>query len=124
MQQDTEVQTQIAETILLLRKKLGVRGKTLAASVRRVKRRLPRRVYAQAMTLANAEQMAEHPKLRMILDTPGLIKASHDVQTHLRAIDLADRRWGWFLGMLGGLTFNLLVLAVLVLLFLWWRGLI
>lgn len=124
MSQESDIQTQIAETIVLLRKKLGVRDKTLAASVRRAKRRLPRKIYKQAMLLAGAEQMSEHPKLRLTLDTPRLEQASHDVQTHLRAINLADRRWGWFLGLLGSLAFNMLALTTLLLVFLWWRGLI
>jgi len=124
MSQETDIQTQIAETIILLRKKLGVRDKTLAESVKRAKRRLPRRVYKQALVLAQAEEMADHPKLRLVLDTPKLTKASEDVQGHLRAINLADRRWGWFLGLLGSLSFNLIALTILVLVFLWWRGLI
>ncbi len=124
MAQVTEVQTQIADTISLLREKLGVKGKTLAASVRRAKRRLPRRVYSQALVLAQAESIAEHPKLRMVLDTPKLTRASNEVQEHLRSINLADRRLGWFLGMLGGLVFNLFTLTALILIILWWRGII
>lgn len=124
MAQETEIQTQIAQTIILLRKKLGAKGKTLAESVRRAKRRLPRKVYKQAMELARAEPLVEHPKLRLTLDSPTLEKAAKDVQSHLRAINLADRRWGWFLGMLGGLAFNTLALAALFLVVLWWRGLI
>ncbi len=124
MLQDAEIQNRIAETVALLRVKLGVRDKTLEASIHRAKRRLPRRVFRQAMVLARAEKMAAHPRLRQVLDTPKLLKASDDVQLHLTAINLADRRWGWFLGMLGGLAFNLLALAVLVLVFLGWRGLI
>lgn len=122
MSQDTDIQNRIAETIALLRAKLGVRDKTLTASVRHAKRRLPRRIYKKAMVLAQAEQMAAHPKLRLVLDNPKLIQASDDVQAHLSAINLADRRWGWFLGLLGGLAFNLLALAVLFLVVLLWRG--
>nr|WP_170617526.1 hypothetical protein [uncultured Ruegeria sp.] len=124
MSQDTDIQTRIAGTIALLREKLGVRDKTLLASVKRAKRRLPRRIYKQALLLANAEQMAAHPRLRRVLDTPKLVSASDEVQAYLGSIDLADRRWGWFLGMLGGLAFNILALSALLLLFLWWRGLI
>ncbi len=124
MAQVTEVQTQIADTISLLREKLGVKDKTLAASIRRAKRRLPRRVYSQALVLAQAESIAEHPKLRMVLDTPKLTQASNEVQEHLRSINLADRRLGWFLGMLGGLVFNLFTLTALILIILWWRGII
>ncbi|TMV09685.1 hypothetical protein FGK63_01030 [Ruegeria sediminis] len=124
MSEDTVIQDQIAATIALLRKKLGVRGKTLAASLRRAKHRLPRRIYAHAMQLARAEPMAQHPKLRLTLNTPQLNDAAHEVQTHLRAIDLADRRRGWFLGMLGGMAFNILLLLVLIFVLLRWRGLI
>ena len=124
MSQDADIQIRIAQTIALLRAKLGVRDKTLTASVQRAKRRLPRRVYKQALVLARAEQMAAHPKLRLVLDNPKLVQASEDVQAYLGSINLADRRMGWFLGMLGGLAFNMLALTVLVLLFLWWRGLI
>ena len=117
-----QVQDQIAETIGLLRSKLGVRGKTLAASLKRARHRLPRRVYGQAMVLARAEPMASHPKLRLTLDTPSLTAVAHEVQTHLHAIDLADRRWGRFLSILGSLAFNLLLLAALIGAFLWWQG--
>ncbi|MBO9410167.1 MULTISPECIES: hypothetical protein [Ruegeria] len=124
MAQNPDIQTQIAQTVQLLRDKLGVRDKTLTASVRKAKRQLPRRIYKQALLLANAEQMAAHPKLRLVLDTPKLARASEEVQDHLTGINLADRRLGWFLGMLGGLAFNLLALLVLLLVFLRWQGFI
>ncbi|WP_281995800.1 hypothetical protein [Ruegeria faecimaris] len=124
MPQDTDIQTQIAQTIQLLRDKLGVRDKTLTASVKKAKRQLPRRIYKQAMVLAQAEQMAAHPKLRLVLDNPKLIQASEEVQKHLGGINLADRRMGWFLGMMGGLTFNLLAFSALLLIFMLWQGLI
>ncbi|WP_051927456.1 hypothetical protein [Ruegeria halocynthiae] len=124
MPENTDIQTQIAQTVQLMRGKLGARDKTLAESVRKAKRRLPRRIYKQAMVLAQAEQMAAHPKLRLVLDTSRLARASEEVQTHLSGINLADRRLGWFLGMLGGLAFNLLALLVLLLVFLRWQNLI
>ncbi|WP_377186403.1 hypothetical protein [Ruegeria meonggei] len=124
MSENNEIQTQIADTVQLLRKKLGMRDKTLTASVRKAKRQLPRRIYKQAMLLANSEQMAAHPKLRLVLDTPKLVRASEEVQAHLGGINRADRRMGRFLGMLGGLAFNLLALLALLLVVLWWQGLI
>ncbi|MEX0316735.1 MULTISPECIES: hypothetical protein [unclassified Ruegeria] len=124
MSEQIAVQDQIAETIALLRAKLGVRGKTLAASLRRARHRLPRRIHGQAMELAKAEPLANHPKLRLTLDTPKLVTAVQEVQAHLRAIDLADRRKGWLLSMLGGLAFNILVFAILLLVFLRWQGVI
>ncbi|WP_171121979.1 MULTISPECIES: hypothetical protein [unclassified Ruegeria] len=124
MQKTVDIQTQIAQTVQLLRDKLGVHGKTLTESVKKAKRQLPRRIYKQAMLLAQAEQMAAHPKLRLVLDTPKLVRASEEVQKHLGGINLADRRMGWFLGMLSSLAFNLLVLSALLLVFLRWQGLI
>ncbi len=124
MTQETDIQTQIAQTIQLLRKKLGVKDKTLIASVRRAKRRLPRKVYKQAMVLAQAEPMAEHPKLRLVLDGPKLEKASDEVQNHLNAINLADRRLGWFLSFLGSVGLGLIALAAVTMIVLRWRGFI
>ncbi|MCG7518882.1 hypothetical protein [Ruegeria sp. Ofav3-42] len=124
MSQTTDIQSQIAQTVQLLRAKLGVKDKTLTASVRKAKRRLPRRIYKQAMMLARAEQMAAHPKLRLVLDTPKLVQASEEVQTHLSGINLADRRWGWFLSFLGSLALGFLALAALAVIILRWRGFI
>ncbi|WP_170560917.1 hypothetical protein [Ruegeria atlantica] len=122
MSQNTDIQSQIAQTVELLRQKLGVKDQTLTASVRKAKRRLPRRIYKQAMMLAGAEQMASHPKLRLVLDTPKLVKASEEVQTHLSGINLADRRWGWFLSFLASLALGFLALAALAVIVLRWRG--
>lgn len=123
MEQD-QIQEQIAETIALLRAQLGVRGKSLKIALRRARHRLPRRIYKQAMELARVESMADHPKLRLTLDTPHLLGAAREVHAHLRDIDVADRRKGWWLGMLGGLAFNILAFAALLLAFLMWRDLI
>jgi hypothetical protein len=124
MTQENDIQTRIAETIQLLRKKLGVRDKTLAASIRRAKRRLPRRVYKQALVLAEAEPMMEHPKLSLVLDAPKLKKASDEVQAHLNAINLADRRWGYVISMLASMAFGILALTMAALIILRWRGFI
>ncbi|SDC40135.1 hypothetical protein [Ruegeria marina] len=119
-----QIQDQIAVTVALLRERLGVRGKTLRQALRRAKHRLPRRVYRRAMILARVENMVDHPKLRLTLNSPQLLSAAGELQTFLRSIDLADRRKGWWLGMLGGLAFNILVFAVLLLAFLAWRKII
>ena len=124
MTEQTAIESQIVSTIALMRAKLGVRGKTLSEALRRAKRRLPRRIYKQATLLANVEPLTIHPKLRLTLDTPALNRAAQEVQHHLNEIDVADRRKGWWLGMLGGLVFNFLLLLVLLLVVFRWRGLI
>ena len=51
-------------------------------------------------------------------------KAAGALETHLKSIDLADRRKGFFLGVLGTMAFNILLLAALLFAVLRWRGLI
>lgn len=112
----------IAEIGTLLRAKLGVRGKDLGVALGKARHRLPRRIYRQAMTLVQAEPLAGHPKLRLTLDGAALTTAATEVSAHLEAIDLADRRKGWWLGALGGLSFNLILFTGLLIGLLVWRG--
>ena len=92
----------IAETKTLMREKLGVRASDMGRAVAKAKRRLPTKIYNQAMLLAKAESLSKHPKLRLTLNVDALTAAAGDVQQYLDEIDLADRRKGWILGMLGG----------------------
>ncbi len=117
---DTEAQ--IARTSALLREKLGARGGSLEKALGKARNRLPRRIYKQGLLLAKAQGTAHHPKLRLTLDHASIDKAAREVQAHLSAIDLADRRKGWVLGMLGGLSFNLILAVALLIAFLMWRG--
>lgn len=123
MSQD-EIEPRIAEIAALMRAKLGARGATLGAALGRARGRLPRRIRAQARLLAEAEPFAHHPKLRLTLDHTALTKAAGEVEAHLNAIDLADRRKGWWLGMLGGLAFNMLAFVALLVAVLRWRGIV
>lgn len=108
----------------LLREKHGVRSGALGPALSKARHRLPRRVYRQGMALAEAGALADHPKLRQTLDFDALKVAGRDVRQHLEAIDLADRRKGWWLGMAGGMAFNLLLAVALLILLLVWRGVI
>lgn len=117
-----DIPRKIADTRHKMREKLGVSGKTLSASLRKGGRKLPRGVRAQARKLAEAESFADHPRLRLTLDPDALDKAAHRTTDHLDTVDPADQRLGWWLGVLGGLVFNLLVFAVIVIVILRWRG--
>lgn len=122
MTQPQAIPDLIAQTKSLMRDKLGVRASDMARAAAKAKNRLPGRVYNQAILLAKAEPLAGHPKLCLTLDAPGLGAAAEEVQQYLNSIDLADRRKGWILGMLGGLAFNMILFVVLLLLVLYWRG--
>ncbi|TDE41129.1 hypothetical protein [Antarcticimicrobium sediminis] len=117
-----EIENRIAEIAELMRAKLGGRGTTLRAVLRKARPQLPRRIRSRAKLLAEAEPFAQHPQLRLTLDAGALERAASEVEAHLKAIDLADRRKGWWLGMLGGLAFNVLLLTAVLIALLRWRG--
>lgn len=124
MNEQVSLDQTIAGVVTEMRAKLGVRGNDLAAVLARARHRLPRRVYRQGMALVAAEPLAAHPRLRLTLDGVALASAAQVVHAHLDVIDLADRRKGWWLGALGALSFNLILMGVLLTGFLVWRGIL
>lgn len=105
-----------------LETKLAVKSRDLPQALRRAGRRLPRQVRAQAAILVAAEKQAGHPKLARQLDGGAVQEAYAKVTAHLRAIDVADARKGRILGLAGVIAFNLLLVMVAFVLWLWWRG--
>lgn len=114
---------QIAEVQELLKSREHASG-DLVAALKKARRRLPRRIFNQGMVLAQAIPLMDHPKLRLTLDEPALRKAAREVTTHLKSIDLADRRKGRVLDVLSSMAFSLLVVFALLIVVLRWRGLI
>ena len=105
-----------------LEAKLGVKSRDLAQALRRAGRRLPRRVRAQGAVLVDAEQRSGHPKLARQVDGHGVAKAYDQMTAHLRAIDVVDARKGRALSLAGVIAFNLLLVIVAFIIWLWWRG--
>lgn len=95
-----------------------------AAALKLVRRRIPRRIYKQGMKIAAALPLLEHPKLSLTVDEKPLRAAARDVKAHLEEIDLADRRKGFWLGVLGSVAFSVLCVLILLVVVLRWRGLI
>ena len=93
-------------------------------ALKKARRRLPRRIYRQARKLAAAQPLLAHPKLRLTLDEVALGAAAREVKTHLRKIDLADRRRGRILSILGSMAFSVLAVVTLLIIVLRWRGFI
>ncbi|SFU20161.1 hypothetical protein [Sedimentitalea nanhaiensis] len=122
MADDPDLQAEIAHSLVLLRDKLGIRATGLRTAMPKARRQLPRKVRKSAQILADAEPLLEHPKLRQTLDRASLTAAAGVLSAHLNDIDAADRRKGWWLGMLGGLAFNMLAFAALLIAVLVWRG--
>lgn len=108
----------------LLRAKLGLRGKTLAAQFRAAGRRLPKRMHREGQLILTALEKLPHPKLAVTIDQARVNSAFTNLNHHLEAIDPADRRKGKILGWLGGVVFNLILVAGLLLAVLRWQGVI
>lgn len=107
-----------------LHEKLGLRGKTLAARLRRAGRMLPKRLRAEGQYLVEAERKLAHPRLATQVDAARVKKAFGALEEHLKSIDAADRRRSRLIHWLAGLVFNLLILGALVLIALRWQGVI
>lgn len=112
MTQPLDLSQDIDALSQLLHEKTGVSGRTFAARARKARRRLPRAAMRQARLIAEAEERLENPRLRVTLQDPRYGEAIAGLKAHLDGIDLAERRRGWWLGMLGGLAFNFLLAIV------------
>lgn len=117
-----DIQTHVARIEALLGSRFGATRGTLAQRVIKVGRLLPRRTRRDLAQVAEAAQMATHPRLALRLDHAAVLAAAERAEAHLRAVDGRDRRRGQILGMLGALVFNLMLLAVILLVVLRWRG--
>jgi hypothetical protein len=111
-----------AELAALLRERLGVRGETFEARLNRAGRLLPRAVRAAGRELVAKERMWENPKLRRQIDRASVAAAAKVLRSHLDSIDAADRRRGYWIGVLTPLAFNLLLLLGGVTAWLVWSG--
>lgn len=118
------IEQMVAEVRAGLRDKLGLRGKTLAAQLRRGGRLLPRYIRRDATYLAQVLPLAANPKLMRMIDQTKVRQAHRNVMAHLDSIDTAAARRDAALNMVAAIAFAVLVTAVLVILVLWWRGLI
>ncbi len=122
MTEPVDISVRVAGLHQRLAEKLGGKG-DFAKNLKRRGRMFPKAIRKDIRTLMKAEPMLAHPKLRLTQDQVALSKAVDRVQAHVKAIDLADRRKGWLLGVLGGLAFNfLLFFTILVVIYVWRTG--
>ncbi|MEY8827353.1 hypothetical protein AB9K34_02875 [Sedimentitalea sp. XS_ASV28] len=124
MTEPQDFETASAGLLALMREKLGVRARSLRDARTPAKRLLPRKVFRSFETLQKAEPFLAHPKLARTVNTTEIAAATRTVRDHLDAIDLADRRKGWWLSLAGSLAFNLLLASVVLIVFLFWRGIL
>lgn len=107
-----------------LRARLGIGGRTLDAQLRRAGRRLPPQARRAGREIVEAGRHIEHPKLARLTNPARLEQAFATLEGHLKKVNRNEERLYAFLGFAGALVFNLLLLAVAVLLLIRWQGLI
>jgi len=108
----------------LLGEKLRARGDTLEARLKHAGRRLPRKVRNAGAVLVQATQMIRNPKLMHLVDDAAVAAAYDICLRHLNTVNPRDRMMSLVLGIAAHIAFSLLVVAVLVIVTLYWRGLI
>ena len=108
----------------LLEERLRVKGATLQARLGAAGRRLPRKVRDAGAALAGAVEMTQNPRLMHQVDDETVAVAYDICVRHLTTINPASKRRGLLLDMAARVAFALLVVAVLFISVLYWRGLI
>ena len=108
----------------LLEQRLKIRGKGLAEKLRRGGRGLPRAVRRAAEGLSGAAEQAENPRLMVQLDMEKVAADYDACLRYLGNLGAGARRMGVLLDGLARLAFIVLVVGVLVIGALYWRGFI
>lgn len=107
-----------------LRNRLGARGRSLAAQLRRAGRLLPKPARQAGQRLVELQPMVAHPSLRRLVKRDEIKAALAELNDHLDKVSGAERRKDRQLGLAGSVVGNLLLLGVLLITFMRWRGLI
>jgi len=116
------VEQLVERVFVLLREKLGVRGGSLEARVRRAGRMLPRHVRLAARELVNADQMAQEPKMLLRLDPSRVSAAYSTCSNYLEGIDEKVLKSKAVFGFAATLIVQLLVIGGVALAVMRWRG--
>ena len=108
----------------LLGERLRVKGDTLEARLQKAGRRLPRKVRDAGAVLVQATQMIRNPKLMHLVEDEAVALAYDTCLRHLNTVNPNEARNTLLVGIAAHIAFSLLVVAVLVIVTLYWRGLI
>ncbi len=117
-------QTEIDAAADKLRTRLGARGRNFATRLKRAGRDLPKPARQAGWRLVELQAMVAHPKLRRLVRRTEVEAALKELGAHLDKINASERRMDRLLGFAGSAVGNLLLLAVLLIAFMRWRGLI
>lgn len=106
----------------LMEQRLRVRGQGLSEKLRKGGRLLPRKVRTAAEALAEGAAMAQNPRLLLQVDQAAVAAAYDVCVRHLGGVSGADRRKGAIIGVAASIAMSVLVVALLVIAVLVWRG--
>lgn len=109
---------------VLFEERMRLKGPNLERQVYKAGRNLPRKLRKDAHVVLQALQVADHPKLSRMINRVQFDKAARNLIAHLSAIDPRDVAIGRLLTFLGKVSAVLIVGFVLVVWFLWSRGLV
>lgn len=119
---DNQITGYVEELQRLLSERLRVRGRDLGQQLDRAGRLLPRAVRREARYLADSARIAPNPKLAKMIDAARADRAFEAVKAHLEGIDPKARARARLLNWLAVLGFNVLLIAGLVIWWLWATG--
>ncbi|MGB0798589.1 MAG: hypothetical protein ACPGRD_04655 [Planktomarina sp.] len=102
----------------------GAKPSSLDQQMKSIGRLMPAGKRRDLRVLVQAEKMMQHPKLSRQVDLGSVQIAHAQLLPYLETVNLADRRKGHVLGVLGSIAFNLLLFIAILIGFLWWRDLI
>ncbi|EDQ06978.1 hypothetical protein DSM14862_00717 [Sulfitobacter indolifex] len=106
----------------LFEDRLRIKTRDLRQAFHRAGRELPRGIRGDGALLGKTEHLVANPHIARQLEDAPVWAAFDRVTTHLREIDGKARRRGKILDRLAGIAFNILVVFVGFVIWLWWRG--
>ena len=101
-----------------------MRGKTLAISLRRAGRSLPRHARQAGSRLVVMQGMIDHPRLRRLVTRSDVDSALAELTAPLNVLNFKDRRKDRWLRFAASVVLGMLVLAAAIIAIMWSRGLI
>ena len=116
--------TPAARASALLEERLGLRGPDLERQLRKAGRRLPRRIRQDGETIATAQRFAAHPRMARRIDQGTVDRAHGRFTRHLEAIDRREVRRTRAINLAALVAAQVLIVAVLFVAVLAWRGLV
>lgn len=124
MKDDLDISRKTDDLRALMEKHLGVKAKSFERACKSAGRRIPHRLRKPADRLAEAAQMAQNPKLQRYMDARALDADYRALRDWLGKKDYIEERKTRRLNTAALLAFQVLLIAVLLIAVLRWRGMI